>query len=199
MDFVYCRVSTSRTQNTNHQETALVDRFPDAQVVTENVSSRRHRPLLAELVEKLEAGDRLIVAALDRLGRKVTEVLELIERLESKDVILISIREGVDYSNPVGRLVTQILLSVAEMERSLVSSRTKMGLEHARRNGVKLGPPKGNKNKRGWRKQHDQEFIDRLLRLSKKLTCREIARELGMSASTVSKLQRRYLHTTDDI
>lgn len=198
MDYLYCRVSTS-SQDTDPQEAALKEKFPNACAVTEVMSASRQRPLLTELVNNLDQGDRLIVAALDRLGRKVTEVLELIERLESKGVVLISMREGVDYSNPVGRLVTQILLSVAEMERAQISSRTKVGMTHARRRGVRLGPPKGSKNKLGWRKQHDQEFIDRLLRLSKKLTCREVARELGVSASTVSKLQRRYRDTNDNM
>ena len=84
----------------------------------------------------------LIVAALDRLGRRTSEVLPLIEDLDSRGVILKSEREGVDYSTPVGRLVTQILISVAEMERSMLSERTKAGLANARAKGKQIGRPR---------------------------------------------------------
>ena len=78
---------------------------------------------------------------LDRLGRRTLDLLELIENLEKKGVVVKSIREGVDYSTPVGKLVTQILASVAEMERNLISERTKSGLAAARAQGKFGGRP----------------------------------------------------------
>ena len=139
-EYIYSRVSTAG-QSTDPQVLSLKEKYPHAEVVTETRSGVKSRPFLAALVESLNAGDVLIVAALDRLGRRTTEILSLIEDLERRRVILKSEREGVDYGTPVGKLVTQILVSVAEMERNLISERTKCGLEAARKKGKLIGRP----------------------------------------------------------
>jgi DNA invertase Pin-like site-specific DNA recombinase len=118
---------------------ALTKKFPQAEVITETRSGAKSRPFLTALLEQLKAGDTLVVAALDRLGRKTTEILALIEDLQRRNVNLISEREGVDYGSPTGRLVTQILVSVAEMERNLIAERTRAGLAAAREKGKLIG------------------------------------------------------------
>ena len=133
-EYIYTRVSTDG-QSTQSQLEAIRKKFPQAEVISEIASGAKNRPMLAALIEQLQEGDVVIVGALDRLGRKTTEVLHLIENLEKRGVILISLREGVDYSTPMGRLVTQILVSVAEMERAMISERTKAGLEAAKARG----------------------------------------------------------------
>lgn len=138
--YIYSRVSTDG-QTTDGQVLALQARFPDAQVVSEVASGAKQRPILRALLAQLVAGDTLVVAALDRLGRRTSEVLALIEDLERRRIVLVSVREGVDYSTPVGRLVTQILVSVAEMERAMISERTRAGLAAARARGAKPGRP----------------------------------------------------------
>jgi DNA invertase Pin-like site-specific DNA recombinase len=117
----------------------LRSRFPEAKVISETASGAKARPELQKLLKRLKKGDRLIVAALDRLGRKVSEVLLIVEDLDKRKVVLISLREQIDYGTLAGKLVTQILLSVAEMERNLISERTKAGLKAAKARGVKLG------------------------------------------------------------
>lgn len=81
------------------------------------------------------------MAARDRLGRKTTDILVIIENLQARKVSLIFEREEVDYSSPTRRLVTQIQSSVAELERSLIEERTRAGLAAARGKGRILGRP----------------------------------------------------------
>lgn len=140
-DFAYLRVSTDK-QDHDPQAHAIAARYPNATVVTETASGGKNRPILRELLQQLQSGDRLIVASLDRLGRSTLDVISKIEAMTTKGVVLISLREGVDYSTPAGRLVTQVLVSVAELERSLVSERTKAALAAARARGTQLGAPR---------------------------------------------------------
>lgn len=138
MRVIYTRVSTDG-QTTDNQTIALRAKYPDAGVVEETASGAKKRPKLDELLTRLQRGDELIVAALDRLGRRTSEVLMLIENLEARGIVLKSEREGLDYSTICGKLVTQILVSVAEMERNIISERTKLGLAARKAKGVKLG------------------------------------------------------------
>ena len=104
--YIYSRVSTGG-QSVDAQLVQIKQQYPDARIVSEIASGAKQRPILNSLVSELEAGDILIVAALDRLGRRTLEVLELIERLQKRNITLISIREGIDYSTITGRLVSQ--------------------------------------------------------------------------------------------
>jgi DNA invertase Pin-like site-specific DNA recombinase len=91
-EYLYCRVSTDG-QSIDPQAQALRAKYPTAQIVSEIASGAKARPMLKALIEQLQSGDVLIVAALDRLGRRTTEILTLIEGLTDKGVILRSERE----------------------------------------------------------------------------------------------------------
>jgi putative DNA-invertase from lambdoid prophage Rac len=176
--YIYCRVSTD-DQTTDGQALALSKRYPDAQVVSEVASGAKSRPMLKALVEQLKKGDTLIVAALDRLGRRTAEVLTMIEALEKRGVILVSAREGVDYSTTAGRLVTQILVSVAEMERAMISERTRAGLAAARARGRFAGRPP----------TISTEQRDEVRKLRKQgLTIKEVALRVGISKASVARI-----------
>ena len=138
MQVIYARVSLDG-QTTDNQTVLLRNKYPEAAIITETASGAKNRPKLSELLNRLTKGDQLIVAALDRLGRRTSEVLTMIEDLERRGIILISEREGVDYSTVCGRLITQVLVSVAEMERNIISERTKKALEARKAQGIKLG------------------------------------------------------------
>lgn len=180
MRFLYGRVSTDG-QTTDNQISALKAKYPDAVVVEETASGAKRRPKLEELLARVQKGDELIVAALDRLGRRTSEVLALIEDLEAKGVILKSEREGVDYSTICGRLVTQILCSVAEMERNIISERTRLGLAARKAKGVKLGRAS----------TYTVEQIEevRQLRAAGK-TLKEIRQLTGLSESRIHQLTK---------
>ncbi|MGE3683031.1 MAG: recombinase family protein [Bdellovibrionales bacterium] len=139
--YVYCRVSTSN-QETENQVINLKRLYPNAAFIEETASGAKARPELEKVVRQLQRGDELIVSSLDRLGRKTSEILTLIEDLDKRGIILKSLREGLDYSTISGRLVTQILVSVSELERALISQRTKSALAAKREKGIIGGRPR---------------------------------------------------------
>ncbi len=187
-EYIYSRVSTDG-QSTDPQVFSLRSRFPNAEIVVETKSGVKSRPFLEALIRQLKTGDTLIVAALDRLGRKTTEILSLIEELQKREVILISVREGVDYGTPIGRLVTQILVSVAEMERNLISERTKAGLAAAREKGRQIG-----------RKPHitDETFAKAERLIAKGMSIRKAAAAVGISTTRLAKYAKsRDIHPSN--
>jgi putative DNA-invertase from lambdoid prophage Rac len=138
MQAIYSRVSTDK-QDASNQLSKLMLLYPEAETVVETASGSKARPLLTLLLARLQKGDTLIVAALDRLGRSTIDLLTIIEALDRRGVNLKSIREGVEYNSIAGKLIIQVLCAVAEMERSLISERTKTALQAKKRSGVKLG------------------------------------------------------------
>ncbi|NRA69170.1 MAG: recombinase family protein [Pseudobacteriovorax sp.] len=188
--YIYSRVSTGE-QSTDPQIMSLKEKFPSAQVVEEIASGAKKRPILETLVNNLNRGDMLIVAALDRIGRKTAEVLSLIEQLNDKGIILISDREGVDYSTPTGRLVTQILVSVSEMERNLISERTKAGMKAAKERGKVIGRKPYIPN------EVKQKAID--LVLVNRESVRSAALKCGINNSYLASLIRNYKNRVDEI
>jgi DNA invertase Pin-like site-specific DNA recombinase len=134
------RVSTGK-QQTDTQEYDLLKRYPEGIAHKETASGVKARPVLEALVRDVTPGSTIVVSALDRLGRKTSDILRLIETLQKKSVNVISLREQMDYSNPTGRLVMQIMASVGELERSLIAQRTKAALQAKKAAGVRLGTP----------------------------------------------------------
>src|SRR4051812_13472099 len=101
----------------------------------------RARPVLAQLVKEIRAGDVLVVVRLDRLARSVSHLLEVIEGLEKKGAHFKSLQDPIDTSTPQGMFSLQVLGAVAQLERSLISERTKAGLRAAKRRGRVGGNP----------------------------------------------------------
>lgn len=171
---VYMRVSTD-SQQTAQQEMVLKQRYPNGEYYEEVASGGKTRPILKRIVLGLESGDTLVAYSLDRLGRKTVEILQMIESLALKGVNLITIREGVDYSTIAGKLVTQILCSIAEMERSLISERTKMALDVKRLAGIVGGRPRTT-----------DVYLSEIIKLRESgCSFKEIGHRLGIAASSV--------------
>ena len=103
------------------------------------------RPQLEAALKALRPGDALTVWKLDRLGRNVRGLSELLEELEKRGVFFESLTEGIDTSQSVGKLMFHILAAAAEMESNLVSERTKVGMaamgEKNRASGAGPGRP----------------------------------------------------------
>ena len=97
----------------------------------------------------LQPGDCVKVAALDRLGRSLTEVLELLGWLRENGVEIISLRESVDQDSAMGRAMLHLAIVFAEMERDLVRERTLAGLEWVKATGEHLGRRKGGQPEAG--------------------------------------------------
>jgi DNA invertase Pin-like site-specific DNA recombinase len=84
-------------------------------------------------------GDALVVWKLDRLGRSLRELIDLVNGLKDRDVEFVSLRESLDTTTPGGKVVFHVFASVAEFERDLIRERTTAGLEAARAGGRKGG------------------------------------------------------------
>lgn len=150
----YLRVSTDEQDLTNQrleimeyarQNKMTVDDFIEIQVSSRKDTKARR---IDELLERLNTGDTLIIAELSRLGRSVGQVVTMVDELISRKIKLIAIKENIKLeANGKKDMQTTVMITMfslfAEMERSLISERTKAGLEAARAKGKLLGRPKG--------------------------------------------------------
>lgn len=136
----YARVSTD-DQTTEAQEIELRSAGCN-QVIREHGSgASRVRPALADLLREIGAGDTLVVVRLDRLARSVSHLLEMIENLAAKGAHFRSLRDPIDTSTPQGMFSLQVLGAVAQLERALISERTKAGIRAAKARGKRPGNP----------------------------------------------------------
>ena len=123
----YARVST-QDQNLELQLDAL-KKIGCKKFYQDQISDRKsNRPGLQLALEVLRKGDTLVVWKLDRLGRTVKGLVELVNKLHQNDVHFKSITDNVDTSTPSGRFFFHIMASLAQMERELVAERTRAGL-----------------------------------------------------------------------
>lgn len=107
-----------------------------ARTYTDHVSSRvERRPQLEALLERVDAGDTIVVWRLDRLARSLRELIDLVNGLGERNVGLRSLTEQIDTATPGGRLLFHIMGSIAEFERDLIRERTVAGLQAARARG----------------------------------------------------------------
>jgi DNA invertase Pin-like site-specific DNA recombinase len=99
------------------------------------------RPGLTSLLDHLRPGDTLAVVRLDRLGRSLRELLEVIETLKQRGVALLSLEEKLDTSSAAGELVFHVFGAIAQFERRLIAERTRDGIANARAKGRRPGRP----------------------------------------------------------
>jgi hypothetical protein len=97
--------------------------------------------VLARLIREIKPGEVLVVVRLDRLARSVSHLLEVIEELEARKAHFRSLRDPIDTSTPQGIFSLQVLGAVAQLERSLISERTRAGIKAAKARGKKPGNP----------------------------------------------------------
>ena len=149
---LYVRVSTvDKGQDVAYQVealTALCQRKGYEGVVFDETGvsgALQSRPRLDAMLGRLRQGefDALLVWRLDRLGRSLPHLLQILHECELHGVQFISLTEGMDTTTPLGRLLYSIVGSLAEFERSMIGERTRAGLEHARTHGTKSGRPVG--------------------------------------------------------
>ncbi|MGO9033822.1 recombinase family protein [Mycobacterium sp.] len=141
----YARVSTGH-QSLDQQLDALTEAGvkPD-RVYSDKLSgtsTREQRPGLAALLDYAREGDAIVVVGIDRLGRNAAEVMMTIRELGERNIVLRSLREGIDTSNPTGRMVAGVLASLAELELELGRERRAAAREARRTRGQPIGRPK---------------------------------------------------------
>lgn len=138
--FGYARVSTE-DQNLDLQIRALKE-YGCGQIFQEKKSAYGVKRKQLELVKlNLQPGDTFVVWKLDRLGRSVAELIELMGYFEKWEINFVSLQDSIDTRTAMGKFMFHLLASLAQLERDLTAERTKAGMEAAKARGWKPGPP----------------------------------------------------------
>ena len=171
----YARVSTDE-QSLDVQLDAL-RQVGCERVFTDKASAAKtHRPGLSEAQSHLRAGDLLVVWKLDRLGRSVKGLVDLVGALDQQGVQFRSLTDGIDTTTPHGRFFFHMMASLAQMERELIAERTKAGLDAARRRGRMVGRK---------RRMTPSKIASAKQLLGGGMSPREAAHHLGVSIPTL--------------
>lgn len=144
--FGYARVSTEQ-QNLDRQLDMLTQYGVDHIFNEKMTGTKRDRPELNKLLDRLMAGDTVVVESLSRLGRSTKDLIELVELFEKKQVHLVSLKEQIDTSTPAGKLLFTLMSAIAQFERDVIAERTREGLNAARARGRIGGRPRANEQK----------------------------------------------------
>lgn len=140
MRFGYARVSTL-DQDESLQMDELNAYGCDRVFVDKVCGKLESRPALDEMLAHLRAGDTVVVWRLDRLGRSLRHLIDVVSDLDRRGVALASLRESIDTSTPGGKLIFHVFGALAEFERDLIRERTTAGLAAARARGRTGGRP----------------------------------------------------------
>jgi len=170
----YARVSTGDQDVAG--QTIRLEQAGAIRVFTDVKSGKSmDRPGLAELLAFSRKGDTLAVVRLDRLGRSLTELLSIVERLKERGVALLSLEEKIDTSSAAGELVFHVFGAIAHFERRLIAERTKDGIAAARAKGKVPG-----------RQPLDADKVQAALKLVEAgMSPTKAASQLGLGRSTV--------------
>ena len=176
----YARVSTPDQNLESQQQQLVAAGCYDVYADQGKSGATMTRPELDSCLRALQPGNTLVVTKLDRLGRTVRGLVELLESLTEQGIAFRSLSEGIDTTTIQGRLMFNIVASVAEMERELIRERTMAGLAVATGKGGR--PPR--------LQAHDVREARRL-REKEKWTLEAIAEKLKVSRSTVIRALRQ--------
>ncbi|HKL23739.1 MAG TPA: recombinase family protein [Candidatus Nanoarchaeia archaeon] len=157
---IYVRNSTNEErQNPETQARPLKERCEregwDYEVFQEFASgAKESRPKLDKMLQRIRQKefDIVLVYKIDRLGRSLKHLLQLIEEFENRGVKFISLTENIDTKTSYGKFFYHMAASLAEFERELTRERIMSGLNRARKEGKKVGRPKGKKDSKRRRK-----------------------------------------------
>lgn len=176
MIYGYARVSTG-DQTTDLQKDALVKAGCDKIFTDVASGAKAHRPELDHMLDLLREGDTVVVWKLDRLGRSMQNLVDLMTTFDAKGVQFRSLTEAIDTSTPGGTLVFNIFGSLAQFERDLIRERTRAGLEAARVRSRKGGRPA----------KLDEKQVREVRRLyaSKTVTVDQIAAMMHVGRTTI--------------
>jgi DNA invertase Pin-like site-specific DNA recombinase len=176
MKIGYMRVSTN-DQRTDLQEDALKKEGCDQLFSDIASGAKTDRPGLEEALSYLRKGDTLVVWKLDRLGRSLKHLIEVVNLLDDRGIYFKSIQESIDTSTSGGKLIFHVFGALAEFERDIIRERTMAGLKAARARGRKGGRPK----------LMDDKMISmaKMLMADHSNSVKDVCETLGVSRSTL--------------
>ncbi len=184
MKIGYARVST-REQNLSLQMDAL-NREGCKRIFQEKISgAKADRPELRKMIDQLREGDVIVTWKLDRLGRSIRDLINLVNEIQDKGAGLKSLNDSIDTTTPQGKLTFHLFASLAEFERDIIRERTKAGLEAARARGRKGGRPKGLS-----KEAQDKAMVAETLYKQGEMSVTEICKHLNIARSTLYKYLR---------
>lgn len=134
----YIRVSTVE-QNTARQDDMLKAEKCDKIFKEKKSGKDMNRPELKKMLEYVKEGDTVVVCELSRLGRSMVDLASIAEQLRAKGVMLKSLKENIDFDNPSGVLMYNMLSAFAQFERDIIKERQKEGIRAALDRGQKWG------------------------------------------------------------
>lgn len=175
----YARVSTL-DQDPEHQIKALEEAGCDAIYADRVSGARRQRPQLEKALEHVQTDDTLVVWKLDRLGRSLQHLIEIVTSLDERKVQLQSLTQGINTRTASGRMIFAIMAVLAEFERELTSERTKLAAQRRKEKNERWGRPSIFHNPATVR-------IAKTLLRNPNLTKAEIAEELGIQVACLYK------------
>ena len=143
--FGYARVSTE-AQNLDRQLDALKKYGVDHIYNEKMTGTKKNRPELAKLIDRMTEGDVVVIESLSRLGRSTKDLIELTELFQDRGVHLVSLKESIDTSTSTGKLLFTLMSAIAQFERDTIADRTREGLRAARARGRTGGRPKTDPN-----------------------------------------------------
>lgn len=189
--FGYGRVSTAdQTTDNQRQELETMGHTIQAQRwFSDTISGKvpaSERPEFSKMLERMEAGDMLVVSKLDRLGRDMIDVMQTLRALTGKGIRVKVLALGdTDLTSTAGKAVVGILAVVAEMERDMLVERTQAGLARAKAEGKQLGRPS---------KTSDTDRDTIRARLGGGESVSQVARDFGISRATVISIRDTATH-----
>ena len=189
MIYAYIRVSTDKQTTENQRFEILKFTAEKKQQVdswieeTVSGTKKAEERKLGQLLQIMKKGDVLIVTELSRLGRSLMEVMSILHQLMQKDIKVFTVKERYELGNNINSKVLAFAFSLsAEIERSMISSRTKEALARKRSEGKRLGRPKGSLS--SYTKLTGKEAVIKEL-LQKRISQSAISRILNVHRLTV--------------
>jgi len=140
--------------------------------------TKMQRPELKRMMDSLRSGDTLVIESFSRLSRSTKDLLEMVDRLQSMEVNLISLKEQLDTTTATGKLMLTMMSGISQFERDIIAERTAEGLRAARARGRLGGRPRAN-----------IKAVERALKMydSQKFTIKEIAESTKLSTATINR------------
>ncbi|EHI74041.1 multiple promoter invertase [Streptococcus criceti] len=196
MIYGYIRVSTDK-QTVENQRFEIEEFAKTRGMVVEEWTSevisgtkKANERILGELLEQLKKGDILIISELSRLGRNLLQIMSLLNYLMEKEIILLTVKEGYELGNNINSKVLAFAFGLsAEIERNLISQRTKEALARKKAEGVILGRPKGLAEISTYKLYRYKTEVLEMRKTG--LSFNKIARYYGVNRATVSKFIKR--------
>lgn len=184
----YVRVSTDK-QDTDNQK-GEIDRWCRNNglkwdtIVSETISSRKTDRKIFDTIQGMNGGDVLIVTELSRIGRSLLEISSIIDHIVKHKIRIVVIKENIDLrdDDPMSMFGIHIMGAFAQLERSMISKRTKEAIASKREAGVKIGRPegaKGKKRKLDGKESKIKEYLDKGMKKT------EIARMLDVDRTVL--------------